>query len=236
MKNNPFLSPDFQKSLSTISDIQFDSSALYASLAQMAESIDSTIRENITANMNTILYNLSQNLSFLPTQQELLSITSKLLDCSKELSNSSDDDYVIVDEQAIKTYELPDSVYIPVGNSRIKIPTSILFSIIETIISAIISISIAIASSDSSVIETQNRQLQVEEAQFQLQCSQNEILRQLLHDIDTSSSSEAQSLKELQETVEELHKQYSQTQDTCLPVEEGTDNSKSTEDTDTQEK
>ena len=109
-----------------------------------------------------------------------------------------------------------------------------MFSIIETIISAIISISIAIASSDSSVIETQNRQLQVEEAQFQLQCSQNEILRQLLHDIDTSSSSEAQSLKELQETVEELHKQYSQTQDTCLPVEEGTDNSKSTEDTDNQ--
>ena len=49
-----------------------------------------------------------------------------------------------------------------------------------------------------------------------------------------ASSSEAQTLKELKETVEELHKQYSQTQDTCSPVEEGTDNSKSTEDTDNQ--
>lgn len=39
--------------------------------------------------------------------------------------------------------------------------------------------------------------------------------------------------KKLSKTVEELNKQYSQTQDTCSPAEEDTDNSKSTEDTDT---
>ena len=74
--------------------------------------------------------------------------------------------------------------------------------------------------------------MQIEEAQLELQRAQNEMLQQLLHNIDVSLSSEAQTIKELQETVEELHKQYSQTQDTCSPVEEGTDNSKSTEDTD----
>ena len=69
--------------------------------------------------------------------------------------------------------------------------------------------------------------------QLELQRAQNEMLQQLLHNIDTSSSSEAETIKELKKTVEELNKQYSQTQDTCSPVEEGTDNSKSTEDTDT---
>ena len=39
-------------------------------------------------------------------------------------------------------------------------------------------------------------------------------------------------MSQLKETVEELNKQCSPTQDTCSPVEEGTDNSKSTEDTD----
>ena len=40
--------------------------------------------------------------------------------------------------------------------------------------------------------------------------------------------------KKLSKTVEELNKQYSQTQDTCSPVEAGNDNSESSEDTDIQ--
>jgi hypothetical protein len=40
--------------------------------------------------------------------------------------------------------------------------------------------------------------------------------------------------KKLSKTVEELNKQYSQTQDTCSPVEAGNDNSESNEDTDIQ--
>ena len=60
------------------------------------------------------------------------------------------------------------------------------------------------------------------------------MLHQLLHNVDVSLSSEAESIKELQESVEELHKHYLQIQDTCSPVEESTDNSKSTEDTDNQ--
>lgn len=48
-----------------------------------------------------------------------------------------------------------------------------------------------------------------------------------------SAPSNLSYLKKLSETVEELNKQYSQTQGTCSPAEEDTDNSKSTEDTDT---
>ncbi|MFR4634094.1 MAG: hypothetical protein ACLT8I_16475 [Blautia faecis] len=77
--------------------------------------------------------------------------------------------------------------------------------------------------------------IRIEESQLELQRSQNEMLQQLLHNMrDASSSSKAETIKELKETVEELNKQYSQTQDTCSPVEAGNDNSESTEDTDIQ--
>lgn len=42
-------------------------------------------------------------------------------------------------------------------------------------------------------------------------------------------------LKKLSETVEELNKQCSPTQDTCSPVEADNDNSESTKDTDIRE-
>ena len=112
-------------------------------------------------------------------------------------------------------------------------PTSFLLALIDLIISTILTISIAIAQSNSSRTEPIN-QMQIEESQLELQRAQNEMLQQLLHNIDTSSSSEAETIKELKKTVEELNKQCSPTQDTCSPVEEDTDNSKSTEDTDTQ--
>lgn len=91
---------------------------------------------------------------------------------------------------------------------------------------------IAVVQFNSSQ-EDQIKQTQIEEIQIELQRAQNEILQQLLHNIDTSSSSEAEAIKELQKTVEEQNKQYSQNQDTCLSVEEDNDNSKLTKDTDT---
>lgn len=142
------------------------------------------------------------------------------------------DDFVIVDESAVKIYEFPDCIYIPIGNSRIKMPTSILLTLINLIISTILTISIAVVQFNSSQ-EDQIKQTQIEETQIELQRAQNEILQQLLHNIDTSSSSEAEAIKELQKTVEEQNKQYSQNQDTCLSVEEDNDNSKLTKDTDT---
>lgn len=48
-----------------------------------------------------------------------------------------------------------------------------------------------------------------------------------------SAPSNLSYLKKLSETVEELNKQYSQTQDTYSPVEAGNDNSESIEGTDT---
>ena len=215
--------------------------SLTESFSKMSEIMTATIRENITTGVyNNLNESLKQSLSLLELQNQFLSVPPELLfhsdfsNYSKDLGGLSEDDFVIVDDTTVKTYELPDSVYIPIGNNRIKMPTSFLLALIDLIISTILTISIAIAQSNSSRTEQIN-QMQIEESQLELQRAQNEMLQQLLHNIDTSSSSEAETIKELKKTVEELNKQCSPTQDTCSPVEADNDNSESTEDTDIQE-
>ena len=214
--------------------------SLTESFSKMSEIMTATIRENITTGVyNNLNESLKQSLSLLELQNQFLSVPPELLfhsdfsNYSKDLGGLSEDDFVIVDDTTVKTYELPDSVYIPIGNSRIKMPTAFLLELIGFIVTTILSISIAIARSASSK-EDQNDLIRIEESQLELQRSQNEMLQQLLHNIDASSSSKAETIKELKETVEELNKQYSQTQDTCSPVEAGNDNSESNEDTDIQ--
>lgn len=215
--------------------------SLTESLSKMSEIMTATVRENITTGVyNNLNESLKQSLSLLELQNQFLSVPPELLfhsdlsDYPEDLGGLPEDDFVIVDETAVKTYELPNSIYIPIGNSRIKMPTSLLLSLIGMIISTVLTISIAIAQSASSK-EDQNNLIRIEESQLELQRAQNEMLQQLLHNIDTSSSSEAETIKELKQTVEELNKQCSPTQDTCSPVEADNDNSESTEDTDIQE-
>ena len=214
--------------------------SLTESLSKMSEIMTATIQKNITTGVyNNLNESLKHSLSRLELQKQFFNVSpelhfhSNLSDFPENLGGLPEDDFVIVDETAVKTYELPDSVYIPIGNSRIKMPTSLLLSLIGMIISTVLTISIAIAQSASSK-EYQNNLIRIEEAQLELQHAQNEMLQQLLHDIDTSSSSEAETIKELKKTVEELNKQCSPTQDTCSPVEAGNDNPESTEDTDIQ--
>lgn len=218
------------------------SSSLASQVSQLSKSLNSSIRDNITADLYSVLIESVKNdFSYRELQQQVLNLTptlrtpSKTFDYPENLGGLPKDDYVVVDEQAVKTYELPDSVYLPVGNSRVKMPTSFLLALVDLIVNTALTIFLAIVQSNSPQPE-QVKQVQIEEAQLELQRAQNEMLHQLLHDIDVSLSSEAESIKELQESVEELHKHYLQTQYTRSPVEESTDNSKLPEDTDTQEK
>ena len=175
--------------------------SLTESFSKMSEIMTATIRENITTGVYNNL-NESLSLSLLELQKQFLNLPpelhfhSDLSNYSEDLGGLPEDDFVIVDDTTVKTYELPDSVYIPIGNNRIKMPTSFLLALIDLIISTILTISIAIAQSNSSQTEQIN-QMQIEESQLELQRAQNEMLQQLLHDIDTSSSSEAETIKEL---------------------------------------
>ena len=107
---------------------------------------------NITTGVyNNLNESLKQSLSLLELQKQFLNLPpelhfhSDLSNYSEDLGGLPEDDFVIVDDTTVKTYELPDSVYIPIGNNRIKMPTSFLLALIDLIISTILTISIAIA-------------------------------------------------------------------------------------------
>ena len=198
-----------------------------------------TISNSICNNLNETLRN---SVSFQELSSALRNITpgelnfishSHTYDSTEIVGGlpGDEDDFVIADESIVKTYDLPKSVYIHLGNHRVKIPTPTFVAIIGIILNTIVSISLAIAQSNSSQA-AQTKQMQIEEAQLQLQNSQNELLQQLLHNVDVSSSSEAESIKELKEAVEEQNKQFSQIQDTTASIAKDLDSSGEAEDTD----
>ncbi len=198
-----------------------------------------TISNSICNNLNETLRN---SVSFQELSSALRNITpgelnfishSHTYDSTEIVGGlpGDEDDFVIADESIVKTYDLPKSVYIHLGNHRVKIPTPTFVAIIGIILNTIVSISLAIAQSNSSQA-AQTKQMQIEEAQLQLQNSQNELLQQLLHNVDVSSSSEAESIRELKEAVEEQNKQFSQIQDTTASIAKDLDSSEEAEDTD----
>lgn len=212
--------------------------SLTTSLLKLSETINSAVNSYITESLQEALAVLAKSIiPFQKLEQQALNVIPELcshlrsLDCFNTLEDLPEEDFVVIDEDAVKTYELPETVCIPIGNCRIKMPTSTFLSIISFIFNTIVSISLALAQSDSSTVDFQNRQLQIEEIQLQLQYSQNEFLQQLLHDIDVSSSSEAQTIKELKEIVEEQNTQLAQIQNTPRTIEESPDTSESVEDT-----
>lgn len=99
--------------------------SLTESLSKMSEIMTATVRENITTGVyNNLNESLKQSLSLLELQNQFLSVPPELLfhsdfsNYSKDLGGLSEDDFVIVDDTTVKTYELPDSVYIPQQNKN----------------------------------------------------------------------------------------------------------------------
>lgn len=245
-----------QKTLSTSvisSNTKIIAKALepYRNLSQVIQNSLSTSFSNI---IESSLSGLSQNVS--KSMHDALNEALKSTDFSKEwsyalhditpnldfasrshaydsseklggLPEEDNDDFVIVDEDAIKTYELPDSVCIPLGNCRIKLPTSIFIAIIGIIVTIFIPISQSLSSSKSA-----KQQLEIEQTQAKLLKFQNDTLQQLLHNVDVSFSSEAEAIRELKEAVEEQGKQCSQIQDTNSLTSEDFGTSAEVEDTD----
>lgn len=205
----------------------------------MSEPLTKALSASVNRSISNSLKNspsfqkFSSTLGGITPELKLVS-SSHTYDFPKELGGLSecDNDYVVVDKSAVKTYDLPDSVAIPIGNNRIRISTSLLFAIISFILSTGISIASSLVQSNSSQV-AQDKQLQVEEAQLEVQRAQYKMLQQLLHNVDTSSSNEAKAIKDLQETVEEQNKQLSEIQDKNPPTGEDLDKTDKANITDT---
>ena len=107
----------------------------------------------------------------------------------------SNDDYVIIDEKPIKEWEIPDEAILRIGHNRLKIKTSDLISIIIFLLTFVLSIFMDVKPSHQNPTEFEKKQYQIEIIQTQL-------LYDLLHNADVSSSSQADFLQSLIENVE----------------------------------
>lgn len=134
---------------------------------------------------------------------------------------SEDDDFVIADESVAKEYKVPDSIAIPIGHNRIKMKTSDFIALIALIIQFIFAI---ISSFPSAPTEAEVEQIQAEEAQIFLLESQNQILRNLFHNIDLSSSSQVKFLQSLKESVESQNSAISDLEESLDSIQQSIDN------------
>ena len=120
------------------------------------------------------------------------------------------EDYVTLDKDSIETFEIPESIAIPLGKYRVKMSTDVFISIISLLVSIILSTSIAI-------LQTQNQHLY-----------------DLLHSIDTSSSSESGSLQSLKKAVEEQNLHLSRIEKSLDSIEKSLDNNASSGNTESE--
>lgn len=135
---------------------------------------------------------------------ELLSqkIKSSFSDVSKS-DVSNDSDYVTLPESTVKEICVPETIAIPAGNYRIKIGTEFFISLLITIIQLTINLLPSISPQLPSLSDEE--QLKCRQAQKQVLHWQNYSIHELLRDIDTSVSSQAESLQGLKESVEDHH-------------------------------
>lgn len=226
---NSFLEP-YQKLMeqySFISSLEIQNS-LKQSINQMnvlLKTLNSAFDQHWSAKFSNVVYqNLIERIS---SEEFMSSINPKApsdFKKSEKVSVSSDSisDFITVEKDNIKEYKLPDSVSIPIGKNRIKIPTDFFVGLLFNILSLIATILCSLGQ--SVPFETELQQIQLVEKQNQLIQSQNQLLYNLLHTIDTSASSQSEALQSLKEIVEAQNLAISDLEESLDLIQKSLDN------------
>ena len=112
--------------------------------------------------------------------------------------------------------------------------TDVFISIISLLVSIILSTSIALYQSSQGPTKSETQQIQLDETQNALLQTQNQLLYDLLHSIDTSSSSESGSLQSLKKAVEEQNLHLSRIEKSLDSIEKSLDNNASSGNTESE--
>lgn len=118
-------------------------------------------------------------------------------------SAASVDDYVTVDKSIAKEIDLTGPVAIPVGKYRIKVSSDLLLSFLFSLLVTLVGIPFQINNSNATE-EYQNEHLEAHKEQIQLQREENQLLRDFFDSIDSSSSSQSESINLLIDTLTDL--------------------------------
>lgn len=195
------------------------------SLTELSNNIAKEMADTIAASFsNSLKYKeLIESLQRIYTAPNLVNVPKEhTYIFSEDLGElSEDDDFVTADESVAKEYKVPDSIAIPIGHNKIKMKTSDFIALIALISQFIFAI---ISSFPSTPTETEVKQIQAEEAQILLLESQNQMLRNLFHNIDLSSSSQAKFLQSLKESVEVQNSAISDLEESLDLIQQSLDN------------
>lgn len=138
-----------------------------------------------------------------------------------ELSGSLEsNDYVIIDEPAVKEFELPDTVAIPIGKNKIRMKTDIFISLLGLIISAIFTLFMFSLERLDTAEDIKSQEAYREN---QLLKNQNLILYNLLSSVDTSASNQAKVIEDLKESVQAQNLQLSDLKESLDSCPQSTD-------------
>lgn len=119
----------------------------------------------------------------------------------KQSDVSSDSDYVTVPDSTVKEICVPETIAIPIGNHRVRIRTDLFISILLVLIELTVNLLLSFVPQSAS--QPDEEQIKYHQAQEVIQQWQNHSILELLRDIDTSVSSQAEYLQELKESLED---------------------------------
>ncbi len=166
-----------------------ESSGLYSNIfASVQERLDS-LTNGYASSLATAL----QNPAILVA--DFQNILSPDIVLNLDSSTFEESDYVIVNERPMKEICVPDILAIPVGNYRVKIKTGHFISILFGVLSLIVSFILSVPS--LHVNQTQKEQIYIQVQQWQ-----GQMLEQLYESIDTSSSTQAETINAIKEIAE----------------------------------
>lgn len=205
--SNAILDPQFQAVLSAYGNAVRDMvNVHYTGMAEVAKlSSDFFIKTSSIAVSNKFQPALK---AFMDSINESFSQSSVAKNAIKELTKEivlsspqfettdttePDADYVLLNQSAIKEYELPETVAIPVGRNRIKIKFDTLLAIISIIIALFSSL----------------KPSATEQKQLVLQQTEVQILSEILENSKATNSTTSEKLDALQESVDELNSRFS---------------------------
>lgn len=113
------------------------------------------------------------------------------------------EDYVTLDESNANEWNIPETIAIPIGNSRVRMKTSDFIQFLAIIVTTLTFIvSFVFERLDSAAdAETTQQLIELEQERNEIEKERNQILYEFLSSIDTSESSQAETIEELKESV-----------------------------------
>lgn len=183
-------------------------------LSTYADHLCTVAVSSISSSISAAIGNLALSMNHEISSQVVAAVTNYL----KEMANTSsksdsaslsnfDDDYVEVNESSIKEFQIPESLVKPASENRVKISTKLFVTIFGTfILPILLQFSGIFVDLQQSAAEakTEEKRIEIEQEQNDLLREQNRLLKicsDVLSSIDTSHSSQAETIESLKKSL-----------------------------------